>query len=152
MTREVAHSDGAWFIVLRRYLVTIALTSLAWEFAHVPLFTLWETGSRGEIIFAAVHCTGGDILIALTALTLALLLFGNAAWPREEYVQVAAVAVAIGVGYTVFSEWLNVEVRKTWMYRDIMPVIPMIGTGLSPFSQWIVLPILGFCWARRGIQ
>jgi hypothetical protein len=152
MTRDTIPFDGAWLIVLRRYLVTIALASLVWEFAHIPLYTLWETGSRGELIFAAIHCTGGDLLVALSALALALLLFGNAAWPREGYVPVAAVAIAIGVGYTVFSEWLNIEFRRSWAYRDIMPVIPIIGTGLSPFSQWIVLPTLVFWWARRGAQ
>ncbi len=46
------------------YLVAIALTNIDWEFAHVPLYTLWETGCRGEIILAVFHCTGGDILIA----------------------------------------------------------------------------------------
>jgi hypothetical protein len=151
MTPDAVQSDGAWLIIFRRYLGMIALTSLAWEFAHVPLYTIWETGSRGEIVFAAIHCTGGDILIALSALTLALLLFENAAWPRDGYARVAAATIAIGVGYTVFSEWLNIEVRGAWAYRDIMPVIPIVGTGLSPFGQWIVLPALGFWWARRRI-
>ena len=30
----------------------------------MPLYTLWSTDTVGEIVFAAVHCTGGDILIA----------------------------------------------------------------------------------------
>lgn len=149
MTAETVQSDGAWLIVFRRYLSIIALTNLVWEFAHLPLYTIWETGKRGEIVFAAIHCTGGDILIALSALTLALLLFGNAAWPRVGYAKIAVAAIAAGVCYTVFSEWLNVEVRGAWAYRDLMPVVPIIGTGLSPFGQWIVLPALGFWWARR---
>ena len=37
-----------WLNVLRRYLVAIAVGNLIWEFAHMPLYTLWETGSRGD--------------------------------------------------------------------------------------------------------
>jgi hypothetical protein len=47
----------------------------------------------------------------------------------------------------MFSEWLNIEVRGAWAYRDTMPVIPVIGMGLSPFLQWIIVPILAFKWA-----
>ena len=25
----------------------------------MPLYTLWETGTRNKIVFAAVHCTDG---------------------------------------------------------------------------------------------
>src|SRR3546814_11930886 len=53
-----------WLRALRRYMVGVALANLVWEFAHMPLYTLWETGSPSEIAFAALHCTGGDILIA----------------------------------------------------------------------------------------
>ncbi len=136
------------FLVLRRYLLVMALGNLAWEFAHMPLYTLWETGHAREIAFAALHCTGGDVLIALSSLAAALLL-GRGAWPQAGYWKVAAAAVAFGLAYTVFSEWLNVEVRGTWAYRDMMPVIPMIGTGLSPLAQWILLPSFAFWWAGR---
>lgn len=135
------------FLVLRRYLIVMALGNLVWEFAHMPLYTLWETGTAREIVFAAFHCTGGDMLIALSSLAAALLLLGRGSWPRAGHWQVAAAAIALGVAYTVFSEWLNVEVRGTWAYRDAMPVIPMIGTGVSPLAQWILLPSLTFWWA-----
>src|SRR5258707_6409697 len=54
-----------WLIVLRRYLLISAFGNLAWEFAHLPLYTIWQQGTPTDIIFAAVHCTGGDILIAI---------------------------------------------------------------------------------------
>ena len=85
-----------WLPFLRRYIALMALGNLAWEFAHMPLYTLWETGTRGEIVFAALHCTGGDILIALAALMAALLLFGNGHWPAQAYGRVAAATIAIG--------------------------------------------------------
>jgi hypothetical protein len=55
--------------------------------------------------------------------------------------------VVIGLGYTIFSEWLNIVVRESWAYRELMPVIPMIDAGLSPVAQWIVLPAIAFWWA-----
>jgi len=73
-----AHAEpDRWLTVLRRYLVAMALGNLAWEFAHMPLYTLWETGTAGEIVFAAIHCTGGDVLIALSAVVAALLVLGT---------------------------------------------------------------------------
>ena len=133
--------------VLRRYLIATALGNLIWEFAHMPLYTLWETGSPSAIVFAAIHCTGGDILIATSALLAALVLFGTSKWPEAGYRRVGLAAIVIGLGYTVFSEWLNIEVRQAWAYRDLMPVIPVIDAGLSPVAQWIVLPIIALWWA-----
>src|SRR3546814_8854295 len=79
----------------------------------MTLYTIWREGTWSEIAFAALHCTGGDILIALSSLTLALLLVGNGAWPCERFRPVAVLAIAFGVGYTIFSEWLNVVVRRS---------------------------------------
>ena len=146
--KVIASDHSAWLSVLRRYIVLIALGNLAWEFAHMLLYTLWETGTAGEIVFAAIHCTGGDILIALSALMIALCLAGTWRWPESGYLRVAAMTIAVGLFYTVFSEWLNIEVRRAWAYRDVMPIIPVIGVGLSPFMQWIVLPGLAFWLAN----
>jgi hypothetical protein len=139
-----------WLSVLRRYLVVMVPGSLIWESAHMPLYTLWETGSTVDIVFAALHCTGGDILIALSALTIALVLLGTNRWPVYGYKRVASVSIVIGFGYMLFSEWLNIEIRETWAYRETMPVIPVIDAGLSPIAQWIVLPTAAFWWARQS--
>lgn len=140
-------SDRHWLGVLRRYLVVAALAHLAWEVAHLPLYTIWLTGTAGELAFAVLHCTGGDLLIALSTMTLSLLLFGGPDWPRAGAGRVLAAAILFGVGYTVFSEWLNITVRGAWAYRDLMPVIPGLDTGLSPFLQWIVVPLAAWSWA-----
>jgi hypothetical protein len=62
-------------------------------------------------------------------------------------------AILLGAAYTVFSEWLNVEIRHTWSYTPAMPVLPLIGTGLTPLLQWVVVPGLAFAsivgWGRR---
>jgi hypothetical protein len=142
-----AAGSGEWLSALRRYIAFIAVANLIWEFAHMPLYALWETGSAGEIVFAAVHCTGGDILIALSAVMLALFFVGSPAWPAVRKGRVVMLTVAFGLGYTVFSEWLNIEVRQVWAYRDLMPVIPVIDAGLSPVLQWIAIPLIGFRFA-----
>ena len=85
-----AASRPDWPRALRVYLGTIVVGDLAWETAHLPLYTIWRTGAPGEKAFAVVHCAVGDLLIALTCLALALVLAGDsrgpsartAAWPR----------------------------------------------------------------------
>jgi hypothetical protein len=115
----------------------ILLGNLAWEILHLPLYTIWTTGTLGERTFAVVHCTGGDLLIALASLTLALVLAGERGWPT-----VATLAIAFGVAYTGFSEWHNVYVRRSWAYSEWMPVIRIAGheIGLSPLFQWLIVP------------
>lgn len=135
--------------MLRRYFLFIAPANLAWEVAHLPLYTLWWESGLRENAVAVVHCTGGDLLIATASLVLALLCFAERSWPEESFLRVAAAAVAIGVGYTVFSEWLNIEIRGSWAYTDRMPVVPILGTGLSPIAQWLVIPLAAFWLARR---
>ncbi|MCC6756120.1 MAG: hypothetical protein IT199_07100, partial [Solirubrobacterales bacterium] len=72
-----AARDRHWLGALRRYLVFVALAHFAWEAAQLPLYTIWLTGTAGELAFAVLHCTGGDLLIALSTMMLALLLFGG---------------------------------------------------------------------------
>lgn len=140
-----------WLRTLRRYLAFVALGNLVWEFAHMPLYTIWETGTPAELVFATVHCTGGDILIALSAVMLALFLAGSRLWPEEGRRRVVVLTVLFGLVYTLFSEWLNIEVRQAWAYRDLMPVIPVIDAGVSPVLQWIVIPLTAFWWAMRPV-
>jgi hypothetical protein len=131
---------------LRRYLTVLTIGSLAWEFLHMPLYTLWSTGTWGAIALSVLHCTGGDLLIGLATLTIALLVTGSPAWPKERFRQVAVLTVSGGLLYTAFSEWLNVEVRTAWAYSDLMPTLQVAGfwLGLSPMLQWLVVPTLAF--------
>lgn len=135
---------------LRRYFFVIIPANLIWEFAHLPLYTIWNEGSPGEIVFAAIHCTGGDILIAMSALMLALMITGRN-WPHAHLARrrVTILTVVFGLGYTLFSEWLNIVVRAAWAYSDLMPIIPVLDAGLSPVLQWIVIPLAAFWWASR---
>lgn len=113
----------------------------------MPLYELWETGTASEIVFAAVHCTGGDVLIALCAIVAALLLTRSREWPTNNNRRILVTTILIGFAYTAFSEWLNIEVRGAWAYRDLMPVVPVINMGLSPALQWLFVPFVSYWWA-----
>lgn len=141
-----------WPKALRVYLGVIAAGNLVWEAAHLPLYTLWNTGTAREKLFAIVHCTGGDVLIALTCLAIALITVGHRDWPLRAFRPVAVVTVVLGVGYTIFSEWLNIVVRQSWAYSELMPVVPVIDTGVTPLLQWLVVPLVAFWLARRTAQ
>ena len=141
-----------WLSAYRHYLVFTAGANLVWEFAQMPFYTLWRDGTWGEIVFAGVHCTGGDILITLAALATALILFGSPRWPTEGYGRVALATMAVGIAYTIFSEWLNTEIRGAWAYSEFMPVLPVIGTGLVPLMQWVLIPAAGFRFIRYTLN
>lgn len=146
-----AHVSGrSWISAIRRYIAFLALASLIWEFAHLPLYTIWLTGTPRQLAFAALHCSGGDVLIGLSTLMGALVLLGPIRWPSEGRSAVLVTTVLLGFGYTIFSEWLNVEVRQAWSYQPQMPVIPIFNTGLSPLLQWLVIPVAASGWAWRS--
>jgi len=140
-----------WITALRVYLLTIALGNLAWEAGHLPLYTIWTTGTMREKVFAVVHCTGGDLLIALSSLATALVVAGERTWPARSFWSVAVLSILVGLAYTAFSEWLNIVIRRTWEYSDLMPVVSLLRPeiGLSPFVQWIAVPSVAFWLARR---
>jgi len=89
-----------WLQALRTYLGTIAVGNLLWEALQLPLYTIWTTGTVREQAFAVLHCTMGDILIAMSALTLALITAGDEGWPAVRFPQVAAATLVFGVSYT----------------------------------------------------
>jgi hypothetical protein len=139
-----------WLSPVRAYMLVVAVASLIWELAQLPLYTIWTDGTTGEIAFAVLHCTVGDLLIAAITLLAAAVLTAGGSWPARRFARVATLAITFGLLYTVFSEWLNVEVRRGWAYSELMPTLPLLGTGLSPLAQWIAVPVIGFWWARRA--
>jgi len=98
----------------------------------------------------SAHCSAGDVLIAATALVLSLGIVGTREWPARHFARVAVVASVIGIGYTVFSEWMNVHVHNTWAYSQPMPVISLgrVTVGLSPMLQWCIVPPASFVFVK----
>ncbi len=137
-----------WLPLLRRYLLAAGAGNLVWEFGQMPLYTLWQSGTRREIALAALHCAAGDVGIAAGALALGLAFAATPGWPEVRFIPVLFVATACGVSYTVYSEHLNVSVRQAWAYAPAMPVLPGLGTGLAPLLQWLLVPPLALLWAR----
>src|SRR6516164_8234308 len=116
-----------------------AIGHFFWEAAQLPLYTLWRTGTPGKIAFALIHCTGGDILITTVTLAAAAALARAFGWPPFAW-RMLLTAIVLGTAYTIFSEWLNVEIRRSWSYTTTMPVVPFLGTGLTPLLQWLIVP------------
>lgn len=140
------HQD--WHAALRRYILASAVLHLAWEIVQLPLYSIWSE-PISKRAFAVIHCTLGDLMIAGLTLLTALAMCGTSNWPRSGTRAVWLLLLMLGVGYTVYSEWLNVSVRGSWSYAETMPVIPIIGTGLTPLLQWIVVPTAAL-WIAGG--
>ena len=137
------------FIALR-FAPPLGALNLAWEVAQLPLYTLWQDATLAFKAYAVVHCTLGDVLIGTSAFALALLVT-RAGEPRAwRWGAIAALTVALGLGYTVFSEWMNTVVRDGWAYAPAMPTVRIGGleVGLSSLAQWLVVPPLALLLAR----
>lgn len=135
---------AAWRLIGLRYLPWLAGLNLAWEIAHLPLYTLWSEGSPEFIAFSVVHCTLGDALIGSAALAVALIATRARQLVHWRWVPIALVTALAGAVYTGFSEWMNTVVRDGWAYSEWMPVVRLFGAeiGLSPIAQWLILPPL----------
>jgi hypothetical protein len=135
-----------------------AIGQFFWEAAQLPLYTLWRIGTPREIAFALFHCSGGGVLITTATFAAAAALAQAFRWPPFGW-RMAFTAIVLGAAYTILSEWLNVQIRRTWSYTAAMPVLPFVGTGLTPLLQWLIVPtlalaILGYRYrrARRLMQ
>ena len=131
-----------WPHALRRYLAASVVLHLVWEVVQLPLYTLWSAGTVRQQVFAVIHCTVGDAMIAGLSLLAAFAVVGRPGWPISGARQVWLFTLLLGAAYTVYSEWLNVNVRGSWAYSKLMPTMPIIGTGLGPLLQWIAVPTM----------
>ena len=132
-------TDGRLLPWLARAIGLATIGHFLWEAAQLPLYTLWRTATPGEIAFALIHCTGGDVLITTMTLAAAVALARRFRWPPFGR-RMVFTAIVLGTAYTIFSEWLNVAIRGTWSYTMAMPVLPWLGTGLTPLLQWLIVP------------
>lgn len=143
MKRWYADRAARAFIALR-YLPWLALLSLAWELAQLPLYTLWHEAEPAYIAFSVAHCTLGDTLVGGAALLLALVIGREGPLPYWRRARIAVLTALFGAGYTVLSEWMNISILGSWTYGTRMPTIDLAGfeLGLSPLAQWLVVPPL----------
>lgn len=125
-----------------------ALLHGAWEALHSPLYA--DHGRAWSyLLWTRLHCTIGDVLILLATFWLTALVFRTRRWYRLKPLAGTAVFTLLGVGYTVFSEWLHTKVLGSWAYGPGMPTV--LGVGLSPLLQWVILPPT-LVWLLRRIE
>ncbi len=112
--------------------------NLAWEIGHVRFYTIWMEADGLRIAWSLLHCSLGDVLIALSMFALAGIALWRVDWPASRPWTGGVVVVIGALAFTAWSEWYNVYRAGNWGYTASMPVI--FGIGLSPLLQWLVLP------------
>jgi hypothetical protein len=101
------------------------------------------------MLYSWLHCTWGDVMISIGSFWLVSLVSRSRRWFLRLNRWNFTSFIMAGIGYTVCSEWVNVQVFKTWEYDEMMPVVPLIGVGLTPFLQWIVIPSMTILLLRH---
>ena len=143
---DATHPDATlrmhWLRAARWYLCALVPLNLFWELIQLPLYQIWQTAPPPTLIFAVVHCTAGDVLIGVTSLFAALLIGGADDWPRARFGWVAGLTILGGLLFTIYSEWHNTIVVRSWAYAAAMPTLA--GIGLTPLAQWLVIPAVLF--------
>ncbi|RPJ44195.1 MAG: hypothetical protein EHM16_16135 [Betaproteobacteria bacterium] len=114
--------------------------NLVWEIGHARLYTLWAGSDRINIAWSLLHCSLGDVAIALAAFALAGIALRQTNWLVYRPWAGGAIVIIGTMAYTVWSEWHNVYQVGNWSYTPSMPLV--FGIGLSPLLQWLFLPPL----------
>ena len=120
--------------------------NLIWEVAQLPLYAMGRYSEWPALGYAVLHCTLGDAGMALGAYLIAALLTGTPRWPLHRPLAGIAVALIAGESYTLWAEWHNVYVLRSWAYAAGMPTL--WGIGVAPIAQWLVLPVLALTILR----
>ncbi len=144
---------AAWRLIGRAYLPWFAALNLAWEAAHVRLYALWQEAELAYIAFSVMHCALGDVLIGSIALLLALIAGREGPLARWRWRRTGLLTLVFGVGYTVFSEWMNITILRSWTYGESMPRLQLgsLEIGVSPLLQWLVVPPAALWLARYAV-
>lgn len=129
------------------WLVLALPLHLVWEIVHLPLYTLWDDPDRARVAAYVLHCLLGDVLIAVSVYLLTAIVFRDLVWPLHRLWTAGGFMLVVGLGFTIFSEWVNVYVTGAWAYQPAMPLVA--GIGLTPLLQWLVVPTLMLFIARR---
>jgi hypothetical protein len=120
-----------------------------WEMVQSPLYDDIYHKTYLQILKSRLHCTLGDVIILTGAYWLISLFVFDRYWMTLFRPQLLLRFTLLGLGYTIFSEWVNIDIRSAWGYSAFMPRIPWLGTGLAPVIQWLILPSVTVGVARR---
>jgi hypothetical protein len=95
--------------------------NLVWEIAQVRLYTIWAAADGMSVAWALLHCTLGDVMIALVMFALAGAVLWRADWPASRPWTGGAIVVIGAMAFTAWSEWYNVYRVGNWGYTASMP-------------------------------
>lgn len=141
-----------WHSITELKLVCIAFPlELLWEVAQLPLFTIWHEEAWTYNLYALIHCTLGDLVILLGAYWLVAVIFQNRHWYKKTVYRGGMLFIAFGLIYTVYSEYINVSIRGSWEYTELMPIVPVVNIGAMPFLQWLLIPPV-ILWLMRQVN
>jgi len=117
-----------------------------WEWVQTPFFTD-ITDELNIIVWYRIHCTIGDIMIMGFSIILWSLFKKSNTWFFAPKARDYLAVTLMGASYTAYSEILNVVIRESWGYSELMPMIPGTHIGIIPIVQWLILPsiILYIC-------
>lgn len=126
--------------------------NFVWEMVQTPLYDDVPRKTYLQILISRLHCTLGDVLILLGAYWIVAWFTDNRNWLKLFRPQHLLGFTLLGLGYTLLSEWVNIDIRSAWGYSPLMPRLPLIGTGVTPFLQWLILPPAIAGVARRFLS
>lgn len=137
-----------------RAAVRIALTwtlwlfalNLIWEVVQLPLYAMGRYSEWPALGFAVLHCTLGDAAVGFGTYLIATLVTREPRWPVHRPLTGLVAGLVAGELFTVWAEWYNVYVLRSWAYAAGMPTIR--GIGVAPLAQWLVLPPLALTIIR----
>ena len=52
---------------------------------------------------------------------------------------------------------MNVRIKGTWGYTELMPIVPGVEIGGTPFMQWLLIPpillwLMRLTWLARQVR
>jgi len=93
-----------------------------------------------------LHCTVGDVLIALATVTAALLALGSPSWPEQRFAAVMLGTVAVAVVTPIAVEYLSTVVWQSWTYTEATPTLPWFSApACRPWRSGWSCPLWRSC-------
>src|SRR3990172_11585672 len=87
------------------------LLNFFWEMVQSPLYDDVHRKTYVEILISRLHCTVGDVLILLGAFWIVARAVKGRSWMKHMRARDVIGFTALGLGYTMVSEWINVDIR-----------------------------------------
>ena len=115
------------------------LLNFFWEVVQTYFYTMKHSTFK-TMLYGWLHCTFGDVILTLGSFWFVSMISRDRRWFLKMSRLSFTGFILVGLVYTVFSEWTNVHILKSWGYGELMPIIPVMKVGLAPFLQWIVIP------------